>query len=587
MKRFKILEFTIKNFRSISNLKLDSSKADLITLCGSNNIGKTNVLRALKIFFDNTAKTFNASEDIPYHIANGSRGEGFKTTLTAKIYDKFNKKTFVITKELTEKDDEIKITLKGKQDKDSLSEKQCLEVLNNFQFFLIESSNINLPILIREIINEEVLPLALDGRRGKTQLESLEILQKFIEKSEAAVKKIEYELTKQLHSILINSKLLESGDWQLKIKFPEYNYLREAISNMIEFTLVDTNDNALEGKGSGIQRSVLLALIQYVNSKSKKSVIWALDEPEAFLQSGLQRNFYKNILNEAKKSQFFITTHSQILIDINNLKGTFLLETSPEPKFYARKKGKTFYQLNTHIFNGSEYQTIVKIKENFGIENNDAWQIMPKNLLVEGETDKKIIQALCKKFDFDCPNVFFAGSVDKYKGYLSYFNDSSKDLDFRPKIKALFDSDTAGNDVYNNLKNKNKNKNNEKYDLECLKIVRFDGTLSNGFELEDLIYPSIMFEAANAVLKKRGYKIIRKRNFDKILNTSNSKKPILIFLNEQAAEANSDKEAIDFNNYKMLLCEGIVKNLNALELSDLDKQYPHIKSFIENLINFD
>lgn len=585
MKRFKILEFTIKNFRSISILKLDTSKADLITLSGANNIGKTNVLRALKIFFDNTAKTFNASEDIPYHIANGSRGEGFKTTLTAKIYDKFNKKTFVITKELTEKDDEIKITLKGKQDKDSLSEKQCLEVLNNFQFFLIESSNINLPILIREIINEEVLPLALDGRRGKTQLESLEILQKFIEKSEAAVKKIEYELTKQLHSILINSKLLESGDWQLKIKFPEYNYLREAISNMIEFTLVDTNDNALEGKGSGIQRSVLLALIQYVNSKSKKSVIWALDEPEAFLQSGLQRNFYKNILSEAKKSQFFITTHSQIFIDINNLKGTFLLETSPEPKFYARKKGKTFYQLNTHIFNGSEYQTILKIKENFGIENNDAWQIMPKNLLVEGETDKKIIQALCKKFDFDCPNVFFAGSVDKYKGYLSYFNDSSKDLDFRPKIKALFDSDTAGNDVYNNLKNKNKN--NEKYDLECLKIVRFDGTLCNGFELEDLIYPSIMFEAANAVLKKRGYKIIRKRNFDKILNTSNSKKPILIFLNEQAAEANSDKEAIDFNNYKMLLCEGIVKNLNALELSDLDKQYPHIKSFIENLINFD
>lgn len=96
MKRFKILEFTIKNFRSISILKLDTSKADLITLCGANNIGKTNVLRALKIFFDNTAKIFNASEDIPYHIANGSRGEGFKTTLTAKIYDKFNKKTFVM-----------------------------------------------------------------------------------------------------------------------------------------------------------------------------------------------------------------------------------------------------------------------------------------------------------------------------------------------------------------------------------------------------------------------------------------------------------------------------------------------------------
>lgn len=585
MKRFKILEFTIKNFRSISILKLDTSEADLITLCGANNIGKTNVLRALKIFFDNTSKIFNASEDIPYHIANGSRGEGFKTTLTAKIYDKLNKKTFVITKELTEKDDENKITLKGKQNKDLLSEKQCLEVLNDFQFFLIESSNVNLPILIREIINEEVLPLALDGRRGKTQLESLEILQKFIEKSETAVKKIEDELTKQLHSILTNSKLLESGDWQLKIKFPEYNYLREAISNMIEFTLVDTNDNALEGKGSGIQRSVLLALIQYVNSKSKKSVIWALDEPEAFLQSGLQRNFYKNILNESKKSQFFITTHSQIFIDINNLKGTFLLETKPEPKFYARKKGKTFYQLNTHIFNGSEYQTIIKIKENFGIENNDAWQIMPKNILVEGETDKKIIQLLCKKFDFVCPNIFFAGSVDKYQGYLSYFNDNSNGLDFRPKIKALFDSDNAGNEVYNRLSKSSKVKRN--FDLECTKIVRFDGSSQNGFELEDLIYPPTLLAAANFVLKKRNYKIIKVKDFNKILNISNSKKTIIEFLNEQAANANSNRDALDFNNYKMLLCEGIVKNLNSLELSELDKQYPHIKNFIENLINFD
>ena len=39
------------------------------------------------MFFNPYEKNFNTSDDIPYHIAEATRGGGFKTTLNAKILE--------------------------------------------------------------------------------------------------------------------------------------------------------------------------------------------------------------------------------------------------------------------------------------------------------------------------------------------------------------------------------------------------------------------------------------------------------------------------------------------------------------------
>lgn len=285
--KYKIIEFSVKNYRSITSLKLKTSEANLITICGSNNVGKTNVLRALKLFFNPTEDGFEPSNDIPHHIEKGSRGEGYKTTLDAKILSIETDKIVRIKQIFSEKSGVVSILIAGSIDTIEIEEKEVFDILNEFKFILIEASNTNIPKLIKEIVNEEVLPLALDRRRGKNQKESLEKLEEFIESSKKSVQRIEGELTSILSSMFNEVGGINTENWQLKIKFPEYSYLREAIANMIEFTLFDTNDKALETKGSGIQRSVLLTLIQYINSKTKRNVIWAIDEPEAFLQAGL------------------------------------------------------------------------------------------------------------------------------------------------------------------------------------------------------------------------------------------------------------------------------------------------------------
>ena len=49
----KIKEISIKRYRSILNLTLEIDDIDKIsTICGANNVGKTNVLRAIDTFFN-------------------------------------------------------------------------------------------------------------------------------------------------------------------------------------------------------------------------------------------------------------------------------------------------------------------------------------------------------------------------------------------------------------------------------------------------------------------------------------------------------------------------------------------------------
>jgi AAA15 family ATPase/GTPase len=582
--KFKLSEFTIKNFRSISSIKLTINDGNLITICGSNNVGKTNFLRALNLFFDPQIENFSAEEDIPYHIVEGSRGQGYAISLKAKIIEIENNVTYTISQSFTEKKGKKEIILKGKKDDIDLTEKEIRDFLTkNFKFFFVEASNVNIPKLVSEIVNDEILPLGLDKRRGKNQKDSLAKLDEFIELSKQSVGKIENELTKIFQSLLKDVDSIDSNDWKLQIRFPEYLFLRDAISKIIEFTLFDTNERKLETKGSGIQRTILLSLIQYVNSRTKKDIIWAIDEPEAFLQAGLQKSLYSKLISESNSSQIIITTHSHFFIDVNDLNNTFLFEGTKELKEYSRKKGLLFYKLNTVIFKGSNFEQAQKIKENFGIGRNDSWEVMPFNLLVEGQEDKDLFIALMKKFNLPIPNILVGGGVDKYPGFLQFLNDFCSELEYKPKIVAIFDRDPAGRNRFNSL-------NNKKYDcleLNCSYINRFDDEKFNDIELEDFIYPDLFFDSVNKFLRKKKYSQIKKSDRKKRTLPAYNRKAILDFTTEMCRQNNEDKHEINFNtlNMKLFLSKTICDTISKKDLSIYDKEHPKVKQYLKEIIN--
>ena len=60
----KIENIQIKRYRSINDLTLSIDESyNITTICGQNNVGKTNVLRAISLFFNKTQFIFK--EDVP------------------------------------------------------------------------------------------------------------------------------------------------------------------------------------------------------------------------------------------------------------------------------------------------------------------------------------------------------------------------------------------------------------------------------------------------------------------------------------------------------------------------------------------
>jgi predicted ATP-dependent endonuclease of OLD family len=563
-----------------------------IIICGANNVGKTNFLRALDLYFSLDEEKFSTKNDIPYEIEEGVRGGGYNTTIIGYFIDDKNIKYQIKTVFKKIKKTGNFVEIKGKKGKKSITADEAKKILQNFKFLFIEASNVNIPKIIDEIIDEQVLPFGLDSLRKK-QTESLKKFQAFIDTSSNAVEGMTKDLEKILDEFITDIPGIDSKDWKIKILFSEYEKLRQALSGIIDFTLYDKNDRKMESKGSGIQRIVLLSLMKYISSKSKKRIIWGIDEPEAFLQPALQKKTFEILKSIAEKQQIFISTHSHHFVDIKNIKNTFLFEAKYEQKKYARRPGEIFYKTDTYTEKDiSEFEKIQLIKEHLGISRNDSWVVLPYNLLVEGEEDKKYIEALADKFGFKIPNILIAGGVTKIKGYLQFLIEFCSDLNFKPKIKIILDHDNEGKKEYESLKEQISKKKYDKINLEVEYIVRCDKEQDKklNFEMEDFIYPSILLESANKFLKKQGYIVINKKELKNRFEKAYNNKCILNFLSDKTKTNNPSKDELNFEDtnrgIKKIICEhscSLIANFKKDDLDKKDKEYPEIKKFIETI----
>src|SRR5690606_5466902 len=141
------------------------------------------------------------------------------------------------------------------------------------------------------------------------------------------------------------------------------------------------------------------------------------------------------------------------------------------------------------------------IKSHFGIIKNDAWEIMPFNILVEGQEDKDYLIALLNLYNLPIPNVLVAGGVPKFAGYLQFINDYCSELKFKPKVVALYDKDSAGRQEFNSLNSDSKKRKMNNITLENKYVIRFDGSHFDDIEMEDLLPVNVIIDSANKILK--------------------------------------------------------------------------------------
>lgn len=582
----------IKNFRSISDLKINFEEKGLKIICGPNNVGKTNFLRALDLYFSMDKEKFDPDIDISYHIRKGSRGGGDRTTITGLFVDTITKNNYKITliyKSVKEEGNVLEIN--GQKNNTGITEEESRKILNSFKFIFVESSNINLPEIIREIFKEKALT-KLDKKRS-TQKNALEALNEFYNKSFEAIKSIETDITNEFKKF-IGEKIFDTdiNNWKLKVNFPEVNLLREAITNQIGFTLEDNNDYPLETKGSGIQKIILVSLISYVVNSIERKIIWGIDEPEAFLQPLLQKKLFRELKALSKKMNIVITTHSTFFIEIDNLSDTLFFYGKEEIVEYERKKGKKFIKTNTCLNTKKGFEKLELIKDHMGLEKNDSWEIYKTNIIVEGGTDQKYIQTMMKYFDLQYPKIIPVNGADNVIYELNFINEMSEKLPFKPSVLCILDHDDEGKKVFDKLKSK-KEKNSYKHlNLEFQYIPRFDNSKTGSklsWAIEDFIYPELIYKGVNSFLKKKKFNIIPEKGFKQRTESAYNEENILSFLKSKTKEKNSTKKTPEFSDehFKKILCTEIIKEFNNDLISpEMVQKYPIVKTFLKKLSEF-
>lgn len=587
----KIRSIQIKRYRSIINLKLNlDSLEHITTICGANNAGKTNVLRAINLFFN--PKDYEASKDCPNHKFYGSRGGNVFPEITID-FEKENV-IYKITKTFNlEGISEIKgKKIISRSDKQDLDETFINAFESKISFFFLPSINISFPELINNLIEE-----IYDLEYAKARFSGLksELKKSFDNYTQGLVEVLNNLATE------INPTFKEFNEnWEVGFEFlSDVKKFRDLISTDVEFYFNDKSNRNIEAKGSGLQRLGFILMHSRILSKIKnKQPIILIDEPDIYLHQGLQKKLKLHLENLCPKSQIILTSHSPIFIDSYNLRNTFLLDLEIGEKIFYQRSQKEFYPLNTCLVDIEQSTGNQKIREYLGIELDEFELLSDYNIMVEGDADKKFIEETSKFFSIDTANIIPTHGVSKYEKYLEFYDSFYKDKPNKPRMRLIFDNDNAGRDEYKKIFKKNAQNKYQNLEVTCEFIPNCFGDIpthedilkdfvKSNYEVEDFIYPEILVELSNNILDKRDFnKVLWKDVNNRLKANSHKNKGILYNFDSIKNDRNPDNgHQIDFNSEQVKKGIAISYELQgnkklSRKIQEYDIKYPEVKKYL-------
>lgn len=579
----KIYKIHIRRFRSIMDLKLElNQNNNFVTICGENNAGKTNSLRALNIFFH--PENYDYEKDTPLHKLEGTQGGLVYPNITVEFID--GTKTFKIERKFERYTSELTGSEFDHDKQTELNEKQCLNILDKIHCFYIESINVSYPKLINNLI-DTVFEVAFANTRfsgGKKALKEA------YEQYTGGLLEVLQNLSNEINPLFKEYK----ENWEVEFSLDsDIKRFRDIITDDIEFFINDSSNKHIESKGSGLQRLAYILLHFKIIEKLKKTTILLIDEPDIFLHQSLQKTLHSHMQQIKSKAQIFITTHSPIFIDSYTLNNVFLLDLEITEKHYQRRN-RNYNELKTKLVDISGVNGDHKIKQYLGIDNKDFDLLGKYNILVEGESDLKYLTELGKYFGLTMPYVVPLGGADNAERTLQFYNNFYHNMEITPKIILLLDNDSKGREVFNKI---NANKIKQHYPNLCLEVRYIPNFLGNSEptgsknnEIEDFVYPEIIVELINKILTKKSLtKLTNKQVVEKISKPAYINSGILQLLENEKNEKNQEQgqiismssENVKNSMAKLFHIEGSTKIIKIIE--ECNVKYPSVKVFLEEL----
>lgn len=451
--KVEIRKIEIENFRSIKDkINIYFDKPKYIAFIGPNNVGKSNVLRAINFFFNKEVEyhqNFSPTQDLFLNFKKSGTiflELQFKNKSMQTFIDKSYKSEF--------RDYIVPITL-------------VYHANGNFQYSFtnIRGQKKNLPDLIDRIL-ESVNCVYIPAIKDYKNIINKEMMRKIVsatfqgwgrgigisrkigehkEKFQKTLRELQNFLNTSGDYIsdLFNSAMPNIKRFDFSLPYADLeDFLGKLIFEISEEGL--SEKVLLDNEGSGIQSYTIYSMLKLLHElRNRKAVrkskfIWLIEEPETFMHHDLQRKTFDKLKQYSSDGYIFTTTHSPIFIDKKeDYKNCYHVVKNSNSTKLSTVTTKTIRE----IISGS-----------LGISFNDFFMFNKFNILVEGDSDKILLLELNKLFEkkgcndvLDIKDVEFiscrsANSIGHF--YLMY-NSFNQYANFF----ALFDRDEAGNKV--------------------------------------------------------------------------------------------------------------------------------------------
>lgn len=339
----KLTHIRIKNFRSFSGEHEFPVTSGVNYFVGPNNCGKSNLIRALELALDPDS-VFDPERDRPARDSAVGAPPATRITLTFQIGSSNPEKTLLArarayesavrsarksatgSKARTYADDrEVRLattfggggarqttfqakglgasSLPADSDEQLKLEKQFRSVVR----FGVMHSGEDLESLLkgkfREIL-QLVIADHLSGEMAKAEAARSEYLSS-----------LQSELLEPLRTRILDRVGYMFPEITAASLVPDLPTVGETLSS-VDVQLGDLVTTNLTDKGTGVRGAVLVSMLQYLAEQSRRSLVLAVEEPEAFLHPAAQESIMGQLEDLATRSDvsLLVTTHSPYVI---------------------------------------------------------------------------------------------------------------------------------------------------------------------------------------------------------------------------------------------------------------------------------
>lgn len=327
----KFAKIEIKNFRNLENVSIDLSNKNVFF--GMNDIGKTNLLYALRFIFDKNTRR-NGLQETDYFQQDTSKKISIAITISfdfsqndltdtssqkiiavfGKYMDSDAKKIHFELKSIFDvNENESQISLFCGINKDSLIE---LDINGSYSSDIDKVFNvvyIDSYLDIKKIFNRNIKTLLSIPESMPDELKEIQTIKNDVKEINNKIQRLPRI---EEFSQRISNEFAIFNNSDLKVSLQSEMAIHNIFSNLIPYLKEDDDDAIYPTSGEGRKKLLGYALLKAISAvaKDRKINIFLLEEPETNLHRSLQLSLSNILYSNNVFEYLFITTHSPTML---------------------------------------------------------------------------------------------------------------------------------------------------------------------------------------------------------------------------------------------------------------------------------